>query len=1063
MHYFSKKRFFVFLLVLIVMCSSFVFGYDGESTPDGEDEPNQEEYLLGEGWASNIIPSEQVDAVWVALCRSLERPDGFEKCGKYVVADGSSNGISTTFSLDWFNSNEDIYDLFDLSSNEKKNKLIHAISFRLTQHPFKLSSSENLFISSHGNPKGEYSEDTVLDSIKSFYETELNGGQFFNWDLFEANAPHAGEDNAMVYVDILNRENCTDLADYNQQFCEGVDLVDPNVGIEVSGHGNPGLGGCNPSEWLKKEDPNYRNYGRDWSDDKKSDSFKKDNPIVSDCCGNDPEDIGALKSGGDDPTENQILCLKESFNSEGDSVTGDHYVWLTASDTDVAFNIRTINKSYEGKDYIYDTLAYGGTKGNWFICDTGFDNGNLDEFYEFSTPDSDDSWKEGSGPLIKEYEFLPKITGGPSFGITTGLGGDAELGVSNVGTGLDGDLDGKSATALKDIDDFGHDGSVVGTASATPCDRDGDGYDGRYTANDKLAQDSALIEGAIPFIYDSQCPSPIPKGGYDCNDTNPFMNPGNVDWCGDGIDNDCDGSVDLEGAGCQNIHANLSSGNFTDAMLIPRFMCINEDDKGSFVECGGIDLTDSKNGFPTGRRVGSAVKTIFEFVKWSDSPACGNRSNCVLEYKAKSPHADSADLINNPPYFLIFPKNQWDVEISDWSDYEFLEFYIWFDANFVQDIFIGELIDPNSEFKLGNYKRLFQDSIVKYVVNEPQLRKWLHVRIPLDLISDKSKIDAFALLSYPVDIAASGNLFKSNGIDYSNRIGIDKFYLKQNKVNNYFCTGTFPTSTWIDDLDEKDTKDPNLFGPYPQGKVACDSMPGFKWTGTQCCGDDTGQDTNTTKFGEMTDKETYVDVEGACFNGKPVLPNSSFTIIKFGIEESVEYNGNFTNLCTNQTCNYYIPPDLGLKITNPHSDSYSLSVYGDTPPPHLVGNKSYTREPYSSLQAEGIKSKPLPFKIQYTNQNFHTCNAEPYFFDLTSSLSKTSDDVEIIIKENNHISNKTEPTCEVLGEYFCDINSGWSHDGLYNYSSNGMLAVPPSHRNITKNVINLISNPSFEE
>ncbi|OKY75858.1 MAG: hypothetical protein BM485_05845 [Desulfobulbaceae bacterium DB1] len=48
----------------------------------------------------------------------------------------------------------------------------------------------------------------------------------------------------------------------------------------------------------------------------------------------------------------------------------------------------------------------------------------------------------------------------------------------------------------------------------------------------------------------------------DCNDGNPNINPGVAEICGDGIDNDCDGFVDDDGAGSTSWYADFDGDNY---------------------------------------------------------------------------------------------------------------------------------------------------------------------------------------------------------------------------------------------------------------------------------------------------------------------------------------------------------------------------------------------------------------------------------------------------------------------------------------------------------------------
>jgi hypothetical protein len=113
------------------------------------------------------------------------------------------------------------------------------------------------------------------------------------------------------------------------------------------------------------------------------------------------------------------------------------------------------------------------------------------------------------------------------------LGGSSGSPVVNADGVVVGQLSGACGTNLKDDCDSVNNATVDGAFAAyypqvapwlgvggTTCDdADGDGYD------------------------DEVC------GGTDCDDSNPFVNPGVAEVCGDGIDNNCDGSID-EGCPC---------------------------------------------------------------------------------------------------------------------------------------------------------------------------------------------------------------------------------------------------------------------------------------------------------------------------------------------------------------------------------------------------------------------------------------------------------------------------------------------------------------------------------
>lgn len=150
-------------------------------------------------------------------------------------------------------------------------------------------------------------------------------------------------------------------------------------------------------------------------------------------------------------------------------------------------------------------------------CD-GVDNdcdGEVDEDAQFSTwyPDSDgDGYGSDDGAISSCSEVSGAVQVGGDCDDTNSAVHPA---ATEICDGADNDCDGKIDAA---------DESITGTLSAYQ-DEDGDGY------------------GSGPGFDVCELPAGYASQDGDCDDTNSAANPGATETCGDGIDNDCDGTT----------------------------------------------------------------------------------------------------------------------------------------------------------------------------------------------------------------------------------------------------------------------------------------------------------------------------------------------------------------------------------------------------------------------------------------------------------------------------------------------------------------------------------------
>ncbi len=793
---------------------------------------------------------------------------------------------------------------------------------------------------------------------------------------------------------------------------------------------------------------------------------------MGDCCGNDPEDIGVLRPEFEIVSErnvNAVMCLPlmPHVNAEfipfspnplpkQDSV----FSWIAAEDD--WFKIHKINRS----GLLYDAMS---NYENWFVCDALSGNTGLNSVYNTYETNVDNT--NTPAPLLSEFDILPPAD------INYNYGTSSEIGDDEPTTSGEGSLiaeDGRSISLVEsdvvDQNSFADDIVVIGSLVSTPCDIDGDGFDGPYT-HDSSDED----------WYNINCDNPSPP--FDCDDDSTSRFPGSSLVCKDVTstsDNNCNDIFDIEeycippnsyGNDCDIDNWDPEVCKLSPQEMAPRFVCLSEQldaftTMGSFAECCGYSTDFCSN--PNGRREGAFAHTLRDFSFFKEAECNAPDVNCVLKYGVNKP--EPFEVENNYPFSVSFATSVSDMKIKDWSSYDALEFYVYFAANFEQRIRVGRLVGEAGY--MSGYSWYLDEPIIKYAVNEPRLGKWLHIIIPITEFEPTPThvgivvlyADAEDLNKYSASVSS-----ESLGSGLVNIIGVDKLHLS--KENSPVCTGTV-TSKWISNLDDFDPNQASVF--EQSGRAACNAIPSYGWTGSACCGDDTGLDLNGgyTLIGDDTVKEYYNDTEAGCWGGNRVTDGERMMLVEYTLTHEKLYpqETSFEKSCTSPNrCAFFIPQVPGLIIGNPNALLYDITIVSPSGVKRQsVGEKTILLN--ETANGAMLKAESVPMQLVYFNNSFASCNADPIVLQKQNTL-----DQEDLVSEENQFGS-----CDVLDDYFCDHDgdgedTGWSAESLSTYSlSNEILlengtfidvggVVTPDYRSYEKKTYNLIPNGGFEK
>ena len=677
-----------------------------------------------------------------------------------------------------------------------------------------------------------------------------------------------------------------------------------------------------------------------------------------------------------------INCIDNGFKTDTCPKITNQFSWQPAVQN--PFVINTAKRS----DKTFDVIS---NSEQWFTCDP---NGKITE------------------PVLNSYS--PLIVGNLEFKqlLPAPLAiGSLKAITFNNGNEFIGALGGSSGGSeykIVKISDF--EKGIGATIAKTNDDKDGDGY---CYGNEN----------------DANAANPLncPYGYGDCDDTNSNRNPGVEDFY-DGFDADCSESAtevksdDGNSKMYYDESVSTTQQYFTPRQIARRFTCYDEEGKGTFAECCGYDLKHCRNYFSINpdlstkaRRQGSVLTTIDEFT----CPA-STTDNCVRRIGFPYLQPENACSI----VYHSIELNNTERSIKDWSNYESLELYLYISSTYLLDISIlGEKIKGDGT-NLEDYAILFNQPVANYVVNGPDLKKWLHVVIPISEIRNPQKVEQIWLFSSCRQLREKNTKieFEDNGVtrSYNNIIGIDKIFLKPKNNEIRFCSAETPTkdlagsntddfTAWIKDLDDNtvpkyyyDALPDSFYLGQEAGRFACEDTPSYKWTGTKCCGDD-----NTAAT-----KEFYSDTTAGCFEGNAVGNQKRATIIEY------EMNGkDYSVPCFSETCTFPLeitPVAEGkpkFTVINKHPLNYELAFTGKD---YIGINDCNGIEctGASENEFEELTASQVSLQVVYQSGNsFYGCVPEDY---IVQEFEKSDTPLYL------------NASCTILGKYFCDYEKGWS-------------------------------------
>ncbi len=375
----------------------------------------------------------------------------------------------------------------------------------------------------------------------------------------------------------------------------------------------------------------------------------------------------------------------------------------------------------------------------------------------------------------------------------------------------------------------------------------------------------------------------------------------------------------------------VETGTIDNSDIAARFICAKEDMDSRFLECcpdPDVCVNRENNRY---RLPGAFLNTIEEFTTSIGNPGpygWGLKTNFFEETYTLQVFLNHKD----PSGSFVA-----DSKLNDWSSFDYFEFFVYAVDDLNLDLYIGGEKLPDTNGYLGShYTALFNQPILTspYAVNGAGLKKWIKVRVPISEVLDNTKINVIELRANKQISTDLGTDFSIGGENYHNLLFIDKMHLVD-EDNDFICSGgdydeNNRPHLWVQDLD--------------QDQTSCQSIPGFAWSGSQCCGDDVN--------------EYYKDGENYCWNGNLLEKGSAVADFDpYSEDTDILYSESGLLSCSSSRTS--VTHGDFTELVNPVGDiSSTCNIVGD----HVCSpNGKWSRELYglSTIDERNvIKSTP---------------------------------------------------------------------------------------------------------